>query len=130
MHGGSKIQIIMKCTLRSNFESLSGRCGNVLYKTFKKPDGSKETRAYFLPRKENGKYGYQRKSPVSKGEIAARAKFSLVTQRLQALSEESKLQFAKQWKKDKFMLNGKKYATLRGYIMARLYAQTEDFKGA
>ena len=117
----------MKCSLRSNIESISGRSGNVLYKTFTKPDGSKETRAYFLPRKENGKYGYERKSPVSKKEIAARAKFSLVAQRMQALSEESKKQFALQWKRDKMMFNGKKYVSFRGYLMARLYAQTEDF---
>ena len=117
----------MKCTLNSNIKSVSGKIGNVLYKTFKKPDGSTETRAYLLPRKENGKYGYERKTPVSKKEIAVRAKFSLVSERISRLSEASKKQFAKEWKAAKYMFNGKKYCTLRGYIMARIYADTENF---
>ena len=51
----------MKCTLNSNIKSISGKVGSLLFKTYTKPDGTKETRAYGLPRKENGKFGYERK---------------------------------------------------------------------
>lgn len=117
----------MKCTLNSNIKSISGKCGGILYKTFTR-NGKQFTRAYILPYdRETGKYGYKRQAPVTKKEIACRAKFTLVTERLNQLSEDTKKQFAQQWKADKYCFNGKKYCTLRGYIMARLYAETENF---
>ena len=40
----------MKCELDSNIKSMSGKVGNMLFKTFKRPDGKTETRAYFMQR--------------------------------------------------------------------------------
>ena len=116
----------MKCDLNPNIKSISGRVGGMLFKTFKRPDGSTQTRAYFLPKKENGKFGYERKKAASKNEIASRAKFAKVSAVLNSLSEESKLRFHKEWVAAKYMFNGKKYVSFRGYIMARLYAEIDN----
>jgi hypothetical protein len=112
-----------KCSLNANIQNISGRVGSVLYKTYTKADGSKETRMYGLPMKKNGEYGFERKTPPTKKELANRARFMLAHQKLTNLSQEGKEMLAKQWKKDKFMFNGKKYATFRGYAMARIFAE-------
>ena len=112
----------MKCTLNSNIKSISGKVGSLLFKTYTKPDGTTETRAYGLPRKANGKFGYERKAAVTAGELAARQKFQTATMALQALTEEQRLAYAREWKAARYKFNGKQYATLRGYIMARIYA--------
>ena len=96
--------------------------GNMVFKTFTKPDGTKETRAYGIPRKENGKFGYTRKTPLSNAEIRTRQRFTLVSRQLREMTDEQKRQYNREWKQSKYCFNGKKYATLRGYIMARLYA--------
>ena len=62
----------MKCTLNPNIKSASGKFGNLLFKTFSKPDGTKEIRAYGMPRRKDGSFGYERKAKPSAGEIAAR----------------------------------------------------------
>ena len=112
----------MKCTLNSNIKSISGKVGSLLFKTYTKPDGTTETRAYGLPRKANGKFGYERKAAVTAGELAARQKFQTATMALQALTVEQRLAYAREWKAARYKFNGKQYATLRGYIMARIYA--------
>lgn len=39
-----------KCSIKNGvIASISGRLGDLLYKTFTKRDGTKETRAYMLP---------------------------------------------------------------------------------
>ena len=93
-----------------------------MYKTYTKPDGSKETRVYLLQKKANGNFGYERKAAVTAGELAARQKFQTATMALQALTEEQRLAYAREWKAARYKFNGKQYATLRGYIMARIYA--------
>ena len=113
----------MKCILNSNIGSISGRSGNILFKTYRRPDGKSETRAYLLPKRENGKYGYKRKAAVTKGEIAARALFQRITRRVTAMTDDEKLTYAQEWRKANYKFNGKKYGTLRGYIIARLYAE-------
>lgn len=114
----------MKCTLNPEIEAISGKIGGVLYKTYKRPNGKSETRVYLLPKKENGKYGYERKTPVSENEMAARARFAQVTQAYKNLTDEQKRDYAREWRKDHFVFNGKKYNTFRGYVMARLYADS------
>ena len=111
----------MKCTLDPNIKSASGKLGNLLFKTFTKPDGTKEVRAYGMPRRKDGSFGYERKAKPTKGELAARQLFQTVTMALQALTEEQRMQYAREWKTDHHKLNGKVYGTLRGYIMARIY---------
>ena len=117
----------MKCTLNASFKSISGKCGNVLYKTFRRADGKTETRAYFLPlNRETGKYGYKRKAAVTQKEIETRARFKRVSEILASLSDETKQQYNREWMKAQYKFNGKKYATLRGYIVARIYVDMKN----
>ena len=117
----------MKCTLNPNIKSISGKCGNMLFKTFKKRDGSTETRAYFLPKKDRGPfgytYGYTRRGNPSAKEIEVRKRFSQVNESIKNLSDEQRSRYEEEWRISKYMFNGKKYVTLRGYIMARIYAE-------
>ena len=113
----------MKCTLNSNIKSISGKVGSLLFKTYTKPDGTKETRAYGLPRRIDGSFGYERKAALTEGEIKARVRFQKVSAALNSLSEQSREKFYREWKAARYKFNGKQYATLRGYIMARLYAE-------
>lgn len=64
-----------------------------------------------------------RTSKVSENERKARARFATIAEQIKNLSDEQKKDYQQQWRKNKYMFNGKKYATLRGYIMARLYAE-------
>ena len=115
----------MKCTLNPSFKNVSGRSGDLLFKTFKRPDGSKQTRVYMLPRNyKTGKVGYERKAPLSEKEIGARNKFTIVSRQIMNLTDEQRQQYSNEWRAAKYKFNGKKYNTLRGYIMARLYAET------
>ena len=102
--------------------------GGVLYKTYKRPDGKTETRAYMLPRRDNGKYGYERTVPPSQNELAARQRFTHFAIMYKNLTEQQKLAYAHDWKKANGLLDGKKYVTLRGYIIARLYQEVDDPK--
>lgn len=110
-------------------EHVSGRCGQMLYKTFKRANGTKETRVYFLPKRRDGKYGYERRTKPSQAETLSRAKFRLVSRIIKKMPEEKKMEYRKQWVKDKYKFNGKKYCTLRGYIAARIYAGFKDSEG-
>lgn len=117
----------MKCTLKENIANISGKSGNVLFKTYTKADGSKETRVYLLPHRSGyNKYGYERKAPLSQNELASRARFKQVAERINSLSNEEREQYANEWTQNKYCFNGKKYATLRGYIMTRLYADMKN----
>ena len=93
-----------------------------MFKTFHRADGTTETRAYLLPKnRETGKYGYARKAAVTEGELQSRGRFKRVTEIVASLSDETKQRYNREWKKAKYKFNGKKYCTLRGYIIARLY---------
>ena len=117
----------MKCTLNPSIKSASGKLGNLLFKTYTKPDGTKETRAYGMPRRKDGSFGYERKAKPTKGELAARQMFQTATMALQALTEEQRMQYAREWKAARYKLHGKEYKTLRGYIMARIYDDMKSY---
>ena len=90
---------MVKVTLAAGIESASGKSGNVQFRTFRKPDGSIETRMYLVPRAENGKYKYERSTPVSKHEIQIRALFSKRQQRVNQLrAANPKLSLKEAWK--------------------------------
>lgn len=112
----------MKCTLNPEIDNISGKCGGLLYKTFTRANGKKETRVYILPRKENGKYGYERKTSLSDNEIAARNRFAKAAEYFKNLSNEQKQRYCKEFSRNKYTFNGKKYSTVRGYVIARFYA--------
>ena len=64
-----------------------------------------------------------RTAKVSKNERDARTRFTAISEKIKNLSEEERMDYRKQWVAAKYMYNGKKYVTLRGYIMARMYAE-------
>ena len=114
----------MKCTLSAGIESISGsmkgKNGKKLtFKTYNRlqADGTykKETRVYLKPK-------IQRSTPLSENEIAARKRFSEAATYFKNLSDEQRKQYFDEWVRSNLFFNGKWYATLRGYIMARFYA--------
>ena len=111
-----------KCILRDGIKSISGRIGGIEFRTFKRANGKTETRAYPLPRKQNGSYGYERKTPLSDNEITARSRFAKAADYFKNLSNEQKQRYCKEFSRNKYTFNGKKYSTVRGYIIARFYA--------
>ena len=67
----------MKVELAAGIESASGKYGNMIFKTYKRPNGKKETRAYFNPyRTRWGRTLNVRKSKPSDAEIKARVLFT------------------------------------------------------
>ena len=67
----------MKVKLAAGIESASGKCGNMIFKTFKRPNGKTETRAYFNPHyRAKLRREPVRKTPLSDAEVRARALFA------------------------------------------------------
>ena len=89
---------MVKVKFAAGIESASGKTGNVQFRTYRRHDGSTETRMYLVPRAENGKYKYERSTPVSKHEIQIRALFSKRQQRVNQLrAENPKLSKKEAW---------------------------------
>lgn len=59
-----------------------------------------------------------RTAKVTENERKQRSKFAEAALFYSNLSDEQKNAYQQQWKKNKYMFNGKKYATLRGYVVA------------
>ena len=113
----------MKCTLMPGIKSISGAMNvangrQMVFKTFRRTaaDGTikEETRLYMMDKKKRTK-------PLSKGEQNARQRFKQATDYFNELNEWQRAEYHHQWRADKYIYNGKKYATLRGYIVARYY---------
>lgn len=120
-----------KVTFRSDIENISGKVGNLVCRTFTRRDGSKETRVYQLPVKDynrqgHRRYGYTRRTKVSDAELEARRKFTVAQAALRQLTDEQLESYKSEWVKARYKFNGKKYATLRGYICARIYAEMNN----
>ena len=119
----------MKCTLNPAVAQMSGKCGSLLFKTYTKPDGKKETRAYILPKKgtspdgRKAYFGYTRTAKLSDNEKLARSRFAKASEVFKNMTQDEKMRYNKEWKTAKYKFNGKKYNTLRGYIIARLFAE-------
>ena len=120
----------MKCDLVSGIGKLSGKSGGVQFRTYRKPDGTTETRAYLLPRKENGKYGYTRRTAVTKDEKQRRILFAQASmyagQVITDIKSPEFVEWYNRFKQTKGEFNGKKYASLRGFIMAVYFAERKD----
>jgi hypothetical protein len=52
----------------------------------------------------------------------ARSRFTMASRIFKNMPHEEKMKYHKEWKAAKYKFNGKEYATLRGYVIARLYA--------
>ena len=69
----------MKVELAAGIDSISGKCGNMIFKTYKRPNGKTETRAYFNPyRTRWGRVLNVRKSKPTKSELKARSSFGAI----------------------------------------------------
>ena len=67
----------MKVELAAGIDSISGKCGNMIFKTYKRPNGKTETRAYFNPHcPSSWEKVNPRKTPPSEAEIKARSLFA------------------------------------------------------
>ena len=67
----------MKVEFAAGIESASGKCGNLIFKTYKRPNSKKETRAYFNPyRPSRWEKVNPRKTPLSDAEVRARTLFA------------------------------------------------------
>ncbi len=85
----------------------------LIARTYRRADGTTKTRLYLMQ-------PLQRSTPVSEKELAIRGRFEQAAKECAALSDEQKTRYAQEWKKHNYTFNGKKYGTLRGYIIARL----------
>ena len=115
----------MRCVLVPGIESLSGSVkgkngSRLIFKTYSRPSVNRksktETRCY-LSHKQ------QRTKPLSDKEIACREWFSAARTYAANLSDEQAQRYYDEWKRSDYLFNGKRYATLKGYIMARFYAE-------
>ena len=116
----------MKCKLNPNIQNVSGKVGNILFKTYTRPDGTKETRAYGMPRRKDGSFGYERKAAITLGEMKSRGRCQKVSAAVNSLSIQSREKFQREWRAARYKFNGKLYKTLRGYIMARIYDEMKN----
>ena len=92
-----------KVDLPSEIESLSGALGSVIFRTFTKRDGTKETHMYRNPYyKLNGRGGYQRATKPTKKECASRQRFAqmsrAVTARIKAGDKRTRKEIWKEVK--------------------------------
>lgn len=107
----------MKVTLAQGIKSLSGKSGNIIFKTYTRRDGTTETRAYLRPIG-----GYERSTPATEKELACRERFAAFSKFWIGLPSDNKRRYYQLWKEAGYIYHGKMYATLRGYVMARYYA--------
>lgn len=115
----------MKCTLMPGIKSISGSVkgengSRLIFKTYSRPSvnhkSEVETRVYLSHKK-------MRTKPLSDKEIACQARFAEARAYAANLSDEQRKQYYDEWKRSDYLFNGKQYVTLRGYIMARFYAE-------
>ena len=107
----------MKVTLMPGVASISGSFKSkngkkLVFKTYNRKGCKPETRAYFMERNE-------RKSAPTEKECAQRKRMADAAAYLYNLSDEQKKAYHEAWLAGGYMFEGKKYVTLRGYIMAR-----------
>ena len=64
----------------------------------------------------------ERSTPITEKEKLIRSRFSAATIYWNSLFDEQKQRFREEYNRSKCMFNGKKYKTLRGYVIARFFA--------
>ncbi len=105
-------------SISGSFKQKNGT--RVVFTTRKAPTTNKECRTRMYLRSEES---YRRTTKLSPKEEVTRNRFRDMSKAIKALSEEERKAYGREWGKTGYMFNGKKYATLRGYIMARMYAE-------
>lgn len=109
----------MKVELAEGIASLSGVIsknadGRLEARTFKRADGTKFTRMYFIPKPE------KKHKPTSK-ERENMLRFKRATQSWLALTPEEVKRYQQEWRRNNYTYNGKKYIAVRGYYIARYF---------
>ena len=107
----------MKVELMPGIASMSGSFKpkdgkQLVFKTFTRRDGRRETRAYFMEARK-------RRTVPSVKECAQRRLLAEASQYVTNLSDKQKKAYHAAWKASEYMFNGKKYLSFRGYVMAR-----------
>jgi len=64
----------------------------------------------------------ERRTPLTEKERIIRTQFKAASVYWCSLTDEQKQRFREEWLRSSFRFNGKKYATLRGYVIARFFA--------
>lgn len=110
-------------------KGIQGVSGTLSSRKYKDADGNIVTRKVIVTcSKTTGKQRiylreYRGRSTMpSPKELAIRERFAQAAAFYSALTEDDKERYYRLWRKDNLKYNGKKYATLRGYIVARFYA--------
>lgn len=112
-----------RCDFAGGIENVRGTLSKLSYRE----DGKLITKRVVAQVTPSGKQRIfireyaQRSSPLTDKERATRNKFAQVSLTLAKMPEEEKKAYAQAWKKNGYKYNGKKYNTLRGYIVARVY---------
>lgn len=102
--------------------------GTINKRTYQGPDGIHTVRTY--AKTMNGKTRIYvrdekpRNTPPTKATLLTRQRFSDCARICRDLSPEQRQTYHDQWVAAKYIFRGKNYNTLRGYIIARLYADT------
>ena len=113
-----------QCDFLGGLKGVKGTlCKNVTYDHGKKivtrvvasVRGGKQ-RIYIREQKE-------RTTKIKPREIEIRNMFAKAQAVISAMSKEKKKEYKIQWEKNNYSFNGKLYKTLRGYMMARLFAE-------
>ena len=93
-------------------------------------NGQKVTTCIFASVRNGKQHIYQRTytrtSKPSPAEQRARDNMTFVSRRYQQMTPEEKDAYMTMWQADNYMFNGKKYAILRGYCVARFLAALKD----
>ena len=76
MANGNAEHDMAKCELPKGILSISGKLGGMIFKTYTRPDGTTETRAYPNPYRQQG---YQRSTPVTAKEARSRNLFGQIS---------------------------------------------------
>ena len=64
----------------------------------------------------------RRAKPPTKSELQIRRRFAQASAFYHDLSDPIRRRYHAEWKKSGYLYRGKKYVTLRGYVIARFYA--------
>lgn len=115
-----------------NFYGLHNVRGTISKQIVRLPSGEIVTRRMVAQVTPNGNQRVylreerQRSTPVTEKEKAQRNRFAQATSFFYSLSEDEKMKWWDVFKLNHYKFRGKKYATLRGYIVARHMAGCID----
>jgi len=101
-----------KVTLMPAIESISGKIGNVVFRTYK----NGQTRVYSSDRSP-------RKTKVTKKETQQREFFARACADWKVMPQIIRNHWQSEYRFNDRIYNGKKYATLRGYFLAKKMAE-------